>query len=45
MIIIRRGRWSHAAERWFTYDRLYWRGRWTPFCRVSWRHGWLKSNW
>lgn len=39
MIAIRFGRWSHAAGRWFVWDRIYWHGwRWTPFCRLSWRY-------
>ena len=45
MIWIRFGSWSHAAHRWFCYDRIYRRGRWTPFVSVRWRHGFLKRNW
>jgi hypothetical protein len=39
MILIRFGRWSHAAGRFFVWDRIYWKGwKWTPFCRVKRRH-------
>jgi len=39
MILIRFGRWSHLAGRWFIWRRIYHRGyEWTPFCRVQWRY-------
>lgn len=48
MIVIRFGRWNHAALRWFVYDRIYivvngTYGRliWTPFCVKNrrWKDG------
>jgi len=35
MILPRLGKWSHAAGRWFVWDRIYYKGyKWTPFCKV-----------
>jgi hypothetical protein len=39
MIAIRLGRWSHAADTWFVWDRIYLNGyKWTPFVRVAKRY-------
>lgn len=38
MILIRLGRWSDAAGRWFKWTRLYWGFHWTPFCRCQLRY-------
>ena len=39
MIFVALGRWSSAHGRWFTRERIYYKGyRWTPFVHVSWRY-------
>ncbi len=38
MKIPRRGRWSSAAGRFFTWTRIYEDGWWTPWCEVRWRY-------
>ena len=39
------GRWSSASGRWFTRERIYWKGwKWTPFVRVRRRYPKEKSD-
>ena len=38
MIVIRFGRWNHAAMAHFVYWRIYYKHKWTPFCRIEWRY-------
>lgn len=46
MIFISFGRWSSSHGRWFTRERIYWKGyRWTPFVRISWRYGGVAKAW
>ena len=39
MIVIKFGRWNHAALEKYCYDRVYYKGyKWTPFCKRTLRY-------
>ena len=44
MIFLNFEKWSTAAGEFFTWRRIYFRGRWTPIVTFTWRHGWFKRN-
>ncbi len=37
MLVIKRGQWNEAHLLFFSYRRIYIRGRWTPFCKIKYR--------